>query len=186
MGDATFCLRKCACRAHLWRPAPHQDLVLCRTRSTFPRMTDGNFSGILESVQAVGTTTGWVRKGRDHETVAKQSATGGSGRREALCLLRCHPPGLSHFESDMVIGVLAAGGYEPWNGPVSGLPPARHGVSHRRLGQRPPLGGPWAIAGPAECRVQYIHADTCGGQGQVASLTCPPFRAWADGRRNDL
>ncbi len=44
---ATF--HKRAHLAHLCRRAPHDNPYLCRTRSTFPPMTTGTISGILES-----------------------------------------------------------------------------------------------------------------------------------------
>jgi hypothetical protein len=186
MGDPHCTLHRCARCAHLWSRALCQDLVLCRSRSTFPRMTTGTVSGTLNSVQEVETALSWVRKGRNHEAVAKQPATGGAGRGNTLYFLRRHPRGRSQFEPDMVIGISAAGGYEPSGKPVSGLPPAWHGASHRRLCQRPRIGVLRALGtpcGPASDRGAGQHR---GGQDQAENLTCPLLWAWADGHRNDL
>ena len=186
MGDPYFTLHGCARCAHLWSPALCQDRVLCKSRSTFPRMTTGTISGTLISVQEVGTTLRWVRKGRNHEAVAEQSVTGGAGRGNTLYLLRCHPRGRSQFESDMVTGISAAGRYEPSGKPVPGLPPARHGASHRRLCQRPRIGALRALGTPCGPASDLGAGQHRGGQDQAKNLTCPLLGAWADGRRNDL
>ena len=186
MGNAHLVLHKCASRAHLWSPPPGRDPVLCRTRSTFPPMTTGTIWGILESVRAVGTAPGWVRKGRDHERAAKHTVAGGAGRRKALRLLWRCPPGRARFGPTLVAGGSAAGGHELWCGPVSGLPPAQHGSSQRRLCQRSALSRLWAIATPTRPRHQTLNTDSRGRKGRAASLACPPLQAWADGHRNHL
>ena len=49
MVNSRATLHKCASLAHLSRRPPHDNPCLCRTKSTFPPMTTGTISGILES-----------------------------------------------------------------------------------------------------------------------------------------
>ena len=196
MGDAGSTLHKCARLAHLWRYAPCGDPQLCKAESAFPRMTTGTISGIMESSHVTRTPAiriapirigcGLARKGRHHESTFPHPVRREPGKGGALCLLRRSPAGHGPVETRLVFGVSAAGWHQRRSKFVSGLPPARHGASHRSRGKRSYVREPstgLAFHRPAS---KSGIEDIREGQRQASSLARSSRWARADGRRDDL
>jgi hypothetical protein len=153
--------------------------------AAWPRRSDRvHFLTII--TQAMQIAPGWVRKGRNHDRTYKHTVAGGSRPGKTLCFLWRHPPGCPQFKSDLVTGVLAAGRHKPSGQPVSGLPPAQHGTSYRRLCQRPRIRYSWAISTPWRSAPTQNADQHPWGTGQAENLACLPFQAWANGHRNHL
>jgi hypothetical protein len=185
MANAISRVHRCASRAHLWIPAPCGDPDLCVKISTFPLMTTGTFSDILESDPAARTAPVWVRKGRYHEKVFEESITGRAVKRTVVFLLRRSIPCFAQFQQWVVSGIPAAIQYESGDTSVSELPPTRHGTSHRSRCQRSSLGAQWANCSPNRPALHQLDKESREGQDQASRLTCPSLFAWADGYRNN-
>ena len=202
---------KCARLAHLWTRAPHENPYLCRAKSTFPPMTTGTISGILESylpnnpgggalkashtghqythhpyssrrylelIQAARSAPAWRQKGRKHEVNTVRMVASGSGRGEALRLLRCTPRTGPQFEPVVAARIPTAARHQHRAESVPVLPPAPPGPSHWSCYQHSNLRTPRAISTSPRPTSNSNIEDI--GEGR------PSFQAWADGRQDQL
>jgi hypothetical protein len=186
MVNARPALHKCVWLAHLWRQAPHDNPYLCRARSTFPPMTTGTLSGILESIQAARTAPALRRKERKHEVNTIRMVASGSSRGTALRLLRCTPWAGAQFEPVVAAGIPAAARYQYRSESVPVLSPAPPGPSPRSCCQHSNLRTLEAISSYHRPASNSIIANNGEGHREALSLPHPSSQAWADGRRDQL
>jgi hypothetical protein len=181
---AACALHNCASHAHLWRQASHRNPHLCRTKSTFPPMTTGTISCILEPDQAEGVAPACRRKGRKHEINTVRMDANGSGRGAALRLLWCIPRAGAQSEPVVAAGVPAAARHQHRAELVPVLPPAPTGPSHRSRCQYAYLRTPWAIKSSHRPTSNQIIVESREGQRQASRLPCPSLQEGTHGRRD--
>ena len=178
-------LHKCAKPAHLWSPAPGDDPYMCTTISTFPPMTDGKMSGMLETEEAVTAACSLLRKGRVHETTYSQSIADRSEGRRSLRFLRHLTPGRAQVESSMAPGLLDAGQREFPAESLSSLPTARRGPSHWSSRQHTHVRNLWVICTSRRRGPDQGVKTNREGQARLDAWHRPSPQFWADGRRYD-
>jgi hypothetical protein len=158
--------------AHLWSQVPADNPRLCKAKSTFPLMTSGTISGILEAIQGEPIAPAWPGKGKVHETIFQQAFTRESGRRKALCCLRHIPPGRARGEAGLVVTVSAAVKRDRRVKPLLGLQPAPPGSAHRRRRQCARIGRLGASSTLCRLLQPVIKSDRQGKQ-QASILPHP-------------
>lgn len=175
-----------AVRAHMCRQILHGNPHLCKTVSTFPRMTAGPVSSILEANQGARAVYGLIRKGRYDDQTSQNVVATGPRRRGALQELQRVAPDRAQFEPGLVGRVSEDGGHDRRGEPVPGLPPEPQLASHRIFCQRSHVGHRLATNtsdGPASPQNTALHRE---GKRQGTSLTGHSLAARANGRRDDL
>ena len=163
----------------------HGFTQLCKTTSTFPRMTAGPVSCILESDQVSRAIHVFGRKGREYVQTSSCEITAKPGRGSPLQLLRRIAPDRAQFESGLVVGILKVSGCDWRAGTVSGLPPEPQRASHRIFCQRSHVGNRLATSSSNRPALPPNHLSLEGSR-QGTSPAGPSFAARANGRRNDL
>jgi hypothetical protein len=171
--------------AHLCKPIRHGFPQLCKTTSTFPRMTAGPVPCILESIQVSRAIHGFARKGRDHVQTSSYWVTAKPGRGSPLQLLRRTAPDRANFESGLVAGILKVSGCDGRASTVPGLPPEPQCASHRVFCQRSHVGHR-LVANSCNRPALSPNSLSLEGSRQETSPAGPLFVARANGRRNDL
>jgi hypothetical protein len=173
--------------AHLCKRVDGRNPHLCKPNSTFPRMTAGPVSSILESVQDSRAIHGFVRKGRDHDQTSSYTVAKGPRSGYPLQLLRRLAPGRAQFESGLAIGVSEDAGFGWRIRPVSSLPPEPQCPAHRGACKRSHVKPPLAfrtLDGPAPLPPNTVfHRE---GKHQETGLVAPSLAVRANGRRDDL
>ena len=167
--------------ARLWIPMPAHNPCLRKVRSTFPRMTTGTMSGILDLDQ-INISPGWIGKGNNHESTFLHSAKRGSRTWKLLRLLWRTSSVYAQLEASVVVGVFVASRHEHRIESVSGLPPAPPGPSYRIHCQRPHVTVRQTRKLPHGLASTLNAKDDREGQRQAPRLTYPSRQAWAHGR----
>ena len=167
------------------KQVPYRNPHLCKATSTFPLMTGGPVSGILEAAQSSRAVNGFVRKGRDHDQTSSYTGKPGPGRGSPLQLLRRIAPDCAQFESGLVVGFSEVSGRDWRAKPLSGLSPEPKRPPHRVFCERSHVGHRLA----ANCSHRPAlppNRLSLEGSRQGTSLVGPSFAARANGRPNDL
>jgi hypothetical protein len=167
------------------KPATLTNPHLCKPSSTFPRMTAGPASGILDSVQGARAVNGFARKGRNYVQTSSCTDTAGPGRGSPLQFLRRIASDRAQLESGLVVGFSKVSRCEWWTEPLSRLSQEPQRPPHWILCKRSPVGRKLAASSPYQ---PALSRNTLSPEGsrQGTSLAGPSFAARAHGRRHDL